>query len=166
MHSPIQRSEHHLHDSTILHAEHWRRSYRQASVSWKYLRRPVEQLRGQRAVGHPGGQIPSELRSHGSANDLGNAIIQYPDEYCNICNPFQYDTSIDEQRNATGTRTFRTPRTSTLTSRTVRCRPFRSSNPAASLMAIQLRRSSTSLKALWRRLWMECMPMQPCGATP
>jgi phospholipase C len=30
----------------------------------------------------------------GSANELGNAIIQYPDEYCNICNPFQYDTSI------------------------------------------------------------------------
>jgi phospholipase C len=30
----------------------------------------------------------------GSANELGNALIQYPDEYCNICNPFQYDTSI------------------------------------------------------------------------
>ncbi|HTX14765.1 MAG TPA: alkaline phosphatase family protein [Candidatus Baltobacteraceae bacterium] len=30
----------------------------------------------------------------GSANELGSAIIEYPDEYCNICNPFQYDTSI------------------------------------------------------------------------
>jgi phospholipase C len=30
----------------------------------------------------------------GSLNQLGTALITAPDEYCNICNPFQYDTSI------------------------------------------------------------------------
>jgi phospholipase C len=30
----------------------------------------------------------------GEENELGSGLIRYADEYCNICNPFQYDTSI------------------------------------------------------------------------
>jgi phospholipase C len=30
----------------------------------------------------------------GEENELFNGLIPYADEYCNICNPFQYDTSI------------------------------------------------------------------------
>ena len=66
-------------------------------ISWKYY---GDQWNDYAGVGTPGkaGFIPEDkyqinYGAAGSANALG-APITNADEYCNICNPFQYDTSI------------------------------------------------------------------------
>jgi phospholipase C len=66
-------------------------------ISWKYY---GDQWNDYAGVGTPGaaGFIPEDqyqinYGAAGSTNPLG-AVITNADEYCNICNPFQYDTSI------------------------------------------------------------------------
>jgi phospholipase C len=68
------------------------------NISWKYY---GDQWNDYAGVGTPGqpGYIPEDKYEinygpAGSLNELGAAVIQNADEYCNICNPFQYDTSI------------------------------------------------------------------------
>ena len=66
-------------------------------ISWKYY---GDQWNDYAGVGTAGkaGFIPEDkyqinYGAAGSTNPLG-ALITHSDEYCNICNPFQYDTSI------------------------------------------------------------------------
>jgi len=66
-------------------------------ISWKYY---GDQWKDYAGVGTAGkaGYIPEDkyqinYGAAGSTNPLG-ALITNADEYCNICNPFQYDTSI------------------------------------------------------------------------
>jgi phospholipase C len=67
------------------------------NISWKYY---GDQWNDYAGVGTPGtaGYIPEDqyqinYGAVGSPNALG-VTITAADEYCNICNPFQYDTSI------------------------------------------------------------------------
>ncbi len=69
-----------------------------ANISWKYY---GDQWNDYAGVGTPGtaGYIaPDKYQLNygpaGGLNQLGNAKIVNADEYCNICNPFQFDTSI------------------------------------------------------------------------
>jgi phospholipase C len=68
------------------------------NISWKYY---GDQWNNYAGTGTPGtaGYVPEDKYQlnygpAGTLNELGNAIITNVDEYCNICNPFQYDTSI------------------------------------------------------------------------
>ena len=72
------------------------------------------------------------------------------DNYCNICNPFQYATSI-MTNDAFARRTSRTRSTSTATSRTAGSRRSRSSSRAVWSTVTRRRRSSTSSRASPRR---------------
>ena len=69
------------------------------------------------------------------------------DEYCNICNPFQYDTSIMSHPDQVAKPHPGHGRTCTRTSRTARCPRFRSSSRAATSTAIRLPRSSICSRA-------------------
>ena len=76
--------------------QHWRRTAREGHFL-EVLRRSVERLRRHWHTGKAG-YIPEDkyqinYGAVGSPNGLG-APITNADEYCNICNPFQYDTSI------------------------------------------------------------------------
>jgi phospholipase C len=68
------------------------------NISWKYYGDQWNNYAGTGTPGKPG-YVPEDKYQlnygpAGSLNELGNAIITNADEYCNICNPFQYDTSI------------------------------------------------------------------------
>jgi phospholipase C len=68
-----------------------------ANISWKYYGDQWNDYAGAGAAGTPG-SIPEDkyqinFGAVGSTNPLG-ALITNADEYCTICNPFQYDTSI------------------------------------------------------------------------
>jgi phospholipase C len=64
------------------------------NVSWKYYGDQWNDYAGNAQLGIP--EDPYELNYGpvGSLNYATNSPIVYTDEYCNICNPFQYDTSI------------------------------------------------------------------------
>ncbi len=62
-------------------------------VSWVYFGDQWNNYAGNTQLGIPEDKYQLNYGPKGSANELGNAIIQNPDEYCNICNPFQFDTS-------------------------------------------------------------------------
>jgi phospholipase C len=69
-----------------------------ANISWKYYGDQWNNYAGVGTSGQPG-YIPEDkyqvnYGAVGSLNELGSALITNADEYCNICNPFQYDTSI------------------------------------------------------------------------
>jgi phospholipase C len=57
-----------------------------ADVSWKYY--------GDQFNAYLADKYQINYGAVGSENELGNATITTADEYCTICNPFQYDTSI------------------------------------------------------------------------
>jgi phospholipase C len=63
-----------------------------AGISWKYYGDQWDNYAGSATV--PEDKYQVNYGPKGSANELNSAIIQNADEYCNICNPFQYDTSI------------------------------------------------------------------------
>jgi phospholipase C len=63
-------------------------------VSWVYFGDQWNNYAGNTQLGIAEDKYQLNYGPKGSVNELGNAIIQNPDEYCNICNPFQYDTSI------------------------------------------------------------------------
>ncbi len=71
-----QRQQHGVHHSAVLHAEHRRQPARPSNISWKYY--------GDQWNNY----VPDPYQLNYGA--IGNDT----DEYCNICNPFQYDTSI------------------------------------------------------------------------
>jgi phospholipase C len=64
------------------------------NISWKYYGDQWNNYAGNAQLNIPEDKYQINYGPSGSANELGNAIITNPDEYCNICNPFQYDTSI------------------------------------------------------------------------
>jgi len=64
------------------------------NISWKYYGDQWNDYAGNAQLGIPEDKYEINYGAVGSLNELGTAEIQYPDEYCNICNPFQYDTSI------------------------------------------------------------------------
>jgi phospholipase C len=140
--------QHRVHHSAVLDVPSiGDRPDRQEEHLLEVLRRPVEQLRSR--------SVPAELRRHRRRHD----------EYCNICNPFQYDTSI--MANATSApRTSRTPRTCTPTSRTARCPRSPSSSPAAWSTATRPPPSWICSKASPRRSSMRSRPIPTCGRTP
>ena len=66
-------------------------------ISWKYYGDQWNNYAGTGTPGKPG-YVPEDkyqinYGAVGSTNPLGQ-VITNADEYCNICNPFQYDTSI------------------------------------------------------------------------
>jgi phospholipase C len=79
------------------------------NVSWKYYGDQWDDYAGVGAPVQPRCAVPTLSNKNcyipedkyqinygavGSENETGSALIAYADEYCNICNPFQYDTSI------------------------------------------------------------------------
>jgi phospholipase C len=67
------------------------------NISWKYYGDQWDNYAGTGTPGKPG-YVPEDkyqinYGAAGSTNPLGQNITN-ADEYCNICNPFQYDTSI------------------------------------------------------------------------
>ena len=64
------------------------------NISWKYYGDQWNNYAGNAQLGIPEDKYQINYGPAGSANELGNAVITNADEYCNICNPFQYDTSI------------------------------------------------------------------------
>jgi phospholipase C len=65
-----------------------------ADISWKYYGDQWDNYAGNASQNIPEDKYQLNYGPKGSLNQLGNAVIQNADEYCNICNPFQYDTSI------------------------------------------------------------------------
>ena len=63
-------------------------------ISWKYYGDDWNNYAGNAKLGIAEDKYQLNYGPNGSINELGNAIITNSDEYCNICNPFQYDTSI------------------------------------------------------------------------
>jgi phospholipase C len=64
------------------------------NISWKYYGDQWNDYAGNAQLGIPEDKYELNYGPAGSLNELGSALIKYADEYCNICNPFQYDTSI------------------------------------------------------------------------
>jgi phospholipase C len=64
------------------------------NISWKYYGDQWNNYAGNAQLGIPEDKYQINYGPAGSANELGTAVITNADEYCNICNPFQYDTSI------------------------------------------------------------------------
>ena len=64
------------------------------NISWKYYGDHWNQYAGNAQLGIPEDKYQLNYGPVGSLNYATNAPIVYSDEYCNICNPFQYDTSI------------------------------------------------------------------------
>ncbi len=105
------------------------------NISWKYYGDQWDAYSGapsytpqpkSRSIpnGLPGDPYQINYGAVGSPNGLGVTIAKgQADEYCNICNPFQYDTSI-MANNAVRDAHIQDTRISTLTSRTARFRPF------------------------------------------
>jgi len=80
-----------------------------AGVSWKYYGDQWDDYAGVGNSSEPACAVPTKSNTNcyipedkydinygavGEENQLFNGLIPYADEYCNICNPFQYDTSI------------------------------------------------------------------------
>ncbi|HTZ99975.1 MAG TPA: alkaline phosphatase family protein [Candidatus Aquilonibacter sp.] len=65
-----------------------------AGISWKYYGDQWNNYAGNAQLGIPEDKYQINYGSVGSLNELGTTEIKYADEYCNICNPFQYDSSI------------------------------------------------------------------------
>jgi phospholipase C len=63
-------------------------------ISWKYYGDQWNAYAGDRDLGIPEDKYQLNYGPVGSLNYATNTAIEYADEYCNICNPFQYDTSI------------------------------------------------------------------------
>src|SRR5208282_6691455 len=78
-------------------------------ISWKYYGDQWDDYAGVGNPNQPACAVPTLSNSNcyipedkyqinygavGSENEAFNGLIPYADEYCNICNPFQYDTSI------------------------------------------------------------------------
>jgi phospholipase C len=57
-----------------------------ADISWKYY--------GDQWNAYVSDPYQIDYGAVGSENQAGSGLIKVADEYCNICNPFQYDTSI------------------------------------------------------------------------
>src|SRR5271168_1160374 len=64
------------------------------NISWKYYGDQWNNYAGDAQLNIPEDKYQINYGPAGSANQLGDAVITNADEYCNICNPFQYDTSI------------------------------------------------------------------------
>ncbi|HXW17162.1 MAG TPA: alkaline phosphatase family protein [Candidatus Acidoferrales bacterium] len=63
------------------------------NISWKYYGDQWNDYAGNAKLGIPEDKYDLNYGPVGSLNVATNAPIVYADEYCNICNPFQYDTS-------------------------------------------------------------------------
>ncbi len=64
------------------------------NISWKYYGDQWNDYAGSTKLGIPEDKYEINYGAVGSPNGYGNANIEFADEYCNICNPFQYDSSI------------------------------------------------------------------------
>jgi phospholipase C len=64
------------------------------NISWKYYGDQWNNYAGNAQLKIPEDKYQVNYGPAGSLNQLGDAVITNADEYCNICNPFQYDTSI------------------------------------------------------------------------
>jgi phospholipase C len=64
------------------------------NISWKYYGDQWNNYAGNAQLGVPEDKYQINYGPVGSLNGLGSSVIANADEYCNICNPFQYDTSI------------------------------------------------------------------------
>ncbi|HXW62595.1 MAG TPA: alkaline phosphatase family protein [Candidatus Acidoferrales bacterium] len=64
------------------------------SISWKYYGDHWNTYAGNAELGIPEDKYQLNYGPVGTLNYATNAPIVYSDEYCNICNPFQYDRSI------------------------------------------------------------------------
>ena len=63
-------------------------------ISWKYYGDQWNDYAGNAALGIPEDKYSLNYGAVGSPNHATGLPIKNADEYCNICNPFQYDTSI------------------------------------------------------------------------
>ncbi|HTV58023.1 MAG TPA: alkaline phosphatase family protein [Verrucomicrobiae bacterium] len=64
------------------------------NISWKYYGDQWNDYAGNAQLNIPEDKYQINYGAVGSMNELGSGLITHADEYCNICNPFQYDTSI------------------------------------------------------------------------
>ena len=131
-----QRQQHRVHHSAVL-VRSIGDALLAANISWKYY----------------GDQWNNYVPDPYQLNY--GAVGATSDEYCNICNPFQYDTSI--MANA-AVRTAHIQDTANLYTDipTARCRRFPSSSPAGWSTAIRPPRSWISSKASRRRSSTRC----------
>jgi len=63
-------------------------------ISWKYYGDQWNDYAGNTALGIPEDKYSLNYGAVGSPNHATGLPIKNADEYCNVCNPFQYDTSI------------------------------------------------------------------------
>ncbi len=64
------------------------------NISWKYYGDQWNDYAGNAQLGIPEDKYELNYGAVGTTNYATGEPIVYADEYCNICNPFQYDTSI------------------------------------------------------------------------
>ena len=64
------------------------------NVTWKYYGDQWNEYAGNAQLGIPEDKYQINWGPVGSLNSLKTGVITSANEYCNICNPFQYDTSI------------------------------------------------------------------------
>ena len=135
-------------------------------ISWKYYGDQWNDYAGNAELGIPEDKYRLNYGAVGSLNDTG-MVIKYADEYCNICNPFQYDTSImaNAAIRAAHIADITGPAVCTPTSPMARFPLFPSSSPVGSWTAIRRLRSSIFSRASRKKL---CMAIQaaPTGRTP
>jgi phospholipase C len=64
------------------------------NVSWKYYGDDWNAYAGNAALNIPEDKYQIDFGPVGAENEAKTGTIEISDEYCTICNPFQYDTSI------------------------------------------------------------------------
>jgi phospholipase C len=64
------------------------------NISWKYYGDDWNAYAGNAALNIPEDKYQIDFGPVGAENEAGTGTIEISDEYCTICNPFQYDTSI------------------------------------------------------------------------
>jgi phospholipase C len=64
------------------------------NISWKYYGDDWNAYAGNSALNIPEDKYQIDFGPVGAENEAGTGTIEISDEYCTICNPFQYDTSI------------------------------------------------------------------------
>jgi phospholipase C len=65
-----------------------------ANISWKYYGDQWNDYAGNAQLGIAEDKYQINFGPVGALNELKTSVITNADEYCTICNPFQYDTSI------------------------------------------------------------------------
>ena len=132
LHRP-QSVQHAVHHSAVVDAAASATRLNDKNISWKYY--------GDQWNNYV--NDPYQL-NYGAAGPTA-------DEYCNICNPFQYDTSIMAHPDQVAEHIQDTTNLYADISERTRCRRSRSSSRAASSTATRRRRSSICSKASPRR---------------